>query len=425
MLKNYFRPKITTIIFLFLMFFTASYAGPHHDHSVSPQTVDEIKLDDVINKYEHEKITAAVNSLIDTLSPKQREMLIKPFSDEKYGFNACYVLDSCNKYLGLRMYHLNYAQIVLVNKLLNVLLSSHGYATSRSIINAENLINEVRNMQKFYPRYLSLKGPTKADLKYGAPETFNPSPGSSNLEYYLAIYGDASSPPWGVKFEGHHLSINFTFDSDGSENIQVTPWPLFLGVAPMIVPEKPRLANTPSPFWEQQQGDLILWRQSQLARDVVKKMTPEQQQKSNWGEMAPAVLFNSLKDPAPEEVLAMREDRLLSSADLTDESKHYLRNFFLEYINVKNSGIAGAIDLNEIVAQAKVSWYSDDIDNDLSPFYFRVVSGDFLVELVQGDGYRIVLPGIEDDATHIHTAFRNLADARDFDVIGEHVNQHH
>ena len=50
--------------------------------------------------------------------------------------------------------------------------------------------------------------------------------------YYLSLYGDPSGEdPWGYRFDGHHLSLNFTV-VDGA----VSPTPLFFGGQPREVP---------------------------------------------------------------------------------------------------------------------------------------------------------------------------------------------
>jgi hypothetical protein len=50
-------------------------------------------------------------------------------------------------------------------------------------------------------------------------------------DYWLAVFGDPSGPePWGVRFEGHHVSVHATVS--GGE-VRLTP--LFLGANPAVV----------------------------------------------------------------------------------------------------------------------------------------------------------------------------------------------
>jgi hypothetical protein len=50
-------------------------------------------------------------------------------------------------------------------------------------------------------------------------------------KYFLVFFGDARrKPPWGWRFEGHHLSLNFTLRGDA-----VATTPSFFGANPAEV----------------------------------------------------------------------------------------------------------------------------------------------------------------------------------------------
>jgi hypothetical protein len=64
----------------------------------------------------------------------------------------------------------------------------------------------------------------------GAPDYRDPK------LYYTSIFGTpAAGQRWGLRFEGHHLSINMTFDGDRI----VSASPLFLGANPETIPQGP------------------------------------------------------------------------------------------------------------------------------------------------------------------------------------------
>ena len=63
----------------------------------------------------------------------------------------------------------------------------------------------------------------------GATDYRNPA------KYWTAIFGTPGGASWGLRFEGHHLSVNLTFA--GSEIVSATP--LFLGANPETVPSGP------------------------------------------------------------------------------------------------------------------------------------------------------------------------------------------
>lgn len=53
--------------------------------------------------------------------------------------------------------------------------------------------------------------------------------------YYTALFGTPGAPDWGLRFEGHHLSINITFAGEKA----VSGTPLFLGTNPETIPDGP------------------------------------------------------------------------------------------------------------------------------------------------------------------------------------------
>lgn len=59
--------------------------------------------------------------------------------------------------------------------------------------------------------------------------------------YYFAVFGYPGPGPWGLRFEGHHLSLNLTYNAD--EMISGTP--LFLG-------------SNPEPFDESSEPKVLL-----------------------------------------------------------------------------------------------------------------------------------------------------------------------
>lgn len=79
--------------------------------------------------------------------------------------------------------------------------------------------------------------------------------------YYTAIFG-APEPGrrWGLRFEGHHLSVNLTFDGD----TMISASPLFLGAHPETIPDGP------------DKGLRAVGQQVDLARSALAALTPAQ-----------------------------------------------------------------------------------------------------------------------------------------------------
>lgn len=95
----------------------------------------------------------------------------------------------------------------LARALLRSGLSQRGAARAETIITLENVLREIE------------KDPVRRDPSL----------------YYVTIFGDPAKTPWGWRFEGHHLSLNFTiFDA---ERVAITP--SFFGTNPAEVREGP------------------------------------------------------------------------------------------------------------------------------------------------------------------------------------------
>ena len=58
-------------------------------------------------------------------------------------------------------------------------------------------------------------------------------------KYYLALFGQPGAGVWGFRFEGHHLSLNLTFEGDLITSLT----PFLLGANPKDLPE-----GTPDPM---------------------------------------------------------------------------------------------------------------------------------------------------------------------------------
>jgi hypothetical protein len=63
----------------------------------------------------------------------------------------------------------------------------------------------------------------------GSPEYRDPA------GYWTAVFGEPGPQPWGLRCEGHHLSVNMTFR--GAAIVSATP--LFLGANPQRIPSGP------------------------------------------------------------------------------------------------------------------------------------------------------------------------------------------
>lgn len=84
--------------------------------------------------------------------------------------------------------------------------------------------------------------------------------------YYVALFGEpGAGRPWGLRFDGHHVSLNWTVAADGS----VSTTPEFLGAEPRRVPDG----------WERA-GLRALAREEDAARSLWSALDADQRKRS-------------------------------------------------------------------------------------------------------------------------------------------------
>ena len=78
-------------------------------------------------------------------------------------------------------------------------------------MNREWLVEETENAHRADPEnYPTVGSPLVAE--------WTPPPQRSAPNYYIAFFGEPGSmAPWGLRFEGHHLSYNLTFGGEGEQ----------------------------------------------------------------------------------------------------------------------------------------------------------------------------------------------------------------
>jgi hypothetical protein len=144
----------------------------------------------------------AALELLDCLGPEQREQICLPFhQDERRTW-----FYTPTDHGGLAVHEVPWREQRNVLQLLASGLSTGGYATAALIMGVTHVFLEHVN---------------------GWPPL-----GSRDSRYFVAIFGEpGSSRPWGWRFGGHHLALNYTIVEG-----RVSHTPNFLGLDPTIVP---------------------------------------------------------------------------------------------------------------------------------------------------------------------------------------------
>ena len=222
----------------------------------------------------------------------------------------------------------------------------------------------------------------------------NKSPKRNPELYYVSIFGNpGETNTWGWRFEGHHLSINFTI-VDGKD---IFTTPSFFGSNPGEVKEGPR------------KGVRILSNEEDLGRQLVKSFSDEQKKVAIIATNAPKEVLtgNSRKVKALE--LAG-----LSQPKMTKEQSDLMMKLVKEYLFRNRFEIVES-DLAKIEKAGMEKIYfawAGELERG-RPHYYRIQGPTFLMEY----------DNTQNDANHVHCVWRDFENDFGEDVLRKHYEQ--
>jgi hypothetical protein len=214
--------------------------------------------------------------------------------------------------------------------------------------------------------------------------------------YFLTVFGAPSDRmPWGWRFEGHHLSLNYLI-TDGK---RIGPTPSFFGANPARVPQG-RMA-----------GLRVLAPEEDLARTLLNALAPDQRHR---------VIISS---EAPPDIITGSEPRVklnapsgLPFSELTDVQQGILTDLVFEYVTRTPEDVAD-VRMNRIEKEGKqyihFAWAGGE--NPGEPHYYRLHGPSFLLEY----------DNTQNNANHIHTVWRDLHDEWGLDLLKTHYGDAH
>jgi hypothetical protein len=257
---------------------------------------------------------------------------------------------------GLPLKALEGAPLQAAHKLIRSGLSEAGYDQALNVMSLEEVL------------YLIEPGDRTARRN-------NRDPG----KYYISIFGEPSdSGLWGWRLEGHHLSLNFSI-KDGQV---IGSSPEFFGANPGTIDAgKGRQIR-------------VLGPEEDIARQILKLCTPEQQQLCWISKEAPGEV------PGPNVAQAVVNDAVgLPVAKMSDDQKKLIRELLNEYLKNLPDDVEG--ERRKALMAAGIdkvffAWYGQ---SDLhEPHHYRV----------QGPTFVIEYNNTQNNANHVHSMWRNL-----------------
>ena len=270
---------------------------------------------------------------------------------------------------GLPLKDMTLEQRAAAHALLQTTMSSQGYHKANAIIELERILG----------------------ILEGRPGRRDPE------DYYVTIFGDPGADgPWAWRFEGHHLSLNF---SSLTGELTVTG-PAFMGANPATVPSGEKAGWRP------------LGREEDLARALLFMLNPEQR------EMA------VIADRAPRDIITGndREARLdgfegIPASRLTDEQRDMLMAVIWEYVGNMEADAAAAwmTRIRGEIAPGELYFAWAGSPEPGEGHYYRVHAPQFLIEYDNTQG----------NANHVHSVWRDLENDFGGDALRRHYEGGH
>jgi hypothetical protein len=301
----------------------------------------------------------AANAFLADLNPELKSKATFTFEDDsRFEFRFTPRVRT-----GLPLKEMSPAQRAKARELLKTGLSLRGYTTATTIIDLENVLKVIE----------AGKGPVRD------PEL-----------YYVSIYGTPGKSPWGWKFEGHHISVNFTLVDDRP----VVFTPSFFGSNPAIVRDGPT-AGTRALREEEEAGrDLMAaFDAAQRAKVIFDVTAPRDMITGESREakpLDPGGLAYSAMSPAQRRLLEKVMDVYLGrvSPQLAAARLEQVRKAGMDNITF---GWAGVLEVG-------------------GPHYYRVQGPTFLIEY----------DNTQNNNNHIHSVWRDFNGDFGRDLLREH-----
>jgi hypothetical protein len=311
-----------------------------------------------------EDMAVAARTFLEALSPEQRAKATLEFRDDERQ-NWHFVP---RQRRGISLKELTPAQLPLAYGFLASGLSHQGFLKATTIVSLEEVLREMEQG----------RGPVRD------PEL-----------YYFSVFGKPGARQgWGWRFEGHHLSLNFTIVQ--GEVISVTP--SFLGANPAEVRSGPR------------QGLRVLAMEEDLGRQLIRSMDSEQRGEAIISDKAPRDIITGADRKA-----GPLSPRGVMSKRLTESQRQLLWQLLEEYVRRHRPDVA-KVDLEKI-REAGVDEISFAWAGPVEPgrgHYYRVQGPTFLLEY----------DNTQDGANHIHTVWRDFENDFGEDLLRKHYEQH-
>ncbi|MBM3924519.1 MAG: DUF3500 domain-containing protein [SAR202 cluster bacterium] len=306
----------------------------------------------------------ACDKFLESLSAPQRAKTIYNFADGERFF---WFYPPLNRH-GLPLRDMEPHQRKLALDILAVSLPEKSYKQALQIVEHENVLGAIEKEQN---RITFVRDP--------------------QLYYFIFFGQPGEKDPWGWRFEGHHVSLNFSVWD--KEVVSVTPF--FFGSNPAEVRKGPK------------KGLRILGDREDLAFDLIDSFDKTQRSKAVIWPNAPwdILTYNSARATLPEY-------EGLPVSKMSGSQREMLMALVSEYVNQARPEVAKdklTRLQQEDFDKLHFAW-GGPISKD-KEHYYRIHGGNFVVEF----------DNRQNGANHIHSVWRDVNNDFAQDVLRDHL----
>ncbi len=313
----------------------------------------------------------AANALLASLDDKQKAQAAFKFKGEErtyWHFIPAEMLKGGGR-KGLQIKHMTDQQHGLAHALLKTVLSESGHAKVKNVMFLEDILFVLEGKKRRFVR--------------------------DSEAYHILIFGKPDNKgAWGWRFEGHHLSFNYTI-----VNGKVSVVPSFWASNPAVAdfgPGRKLIALEVEEF---------------VARELRISLSAEQVKNAVIADKAPRDILTSA---LPE--VKILENTGITYGDLNKGQQAQLTKLIQEYIN-RHRAVVAKEDWAKIekggLDKIRFSWAGST--KAFEPHYYRIQGPTFLMEYAN----------TQNGSNHIHATWRDFNGDFGRDVLREHVKKSH
>ena len=317
-------------------------------------------------------LSQVANDFLKTLSPELKSKTLFSLDDsERYNMNFIPI-----ERKGSTFHDFDDKQKDAAIALLKASLGNEGYRKTSEIMALEKVLFKLENNE--------LKMPD------GTPIRRDP------LNYHFCIFGNpAAGSLWGWRFEGHHISLNFT----SANNHIASSTPSFFGSNPAIVEVE---------GFERKE---VLKNETELGFLLVNSLTGNQRKMAIFSDTAPREIITGNSRSVQKIIPAG-----ISFNEFTKDQKSAFMKLLNVYIDNYEFGFAETLRVK--IKKAGLENLAFAWAGSLNPgkgHYYRI----------QGPMLLIEYDNIQNNANHVHTVIRDLTNDFAEDILREHYHNDH